>query len=73
MQRLFVKYVCACHKDPCTIQLHYLRLRTGAAAAEALKSYPDATFKSARHAVDHLKNWLNNVVYHSKKTEEAVK
>lgn len=44
-----------------------------AVLANLLNTYPDGTFKSARHAVDHLKNWLNNALYASKKTEEAVK
>lgn len=41
--------------------------------ADALKSYPGETFRSARHAVHHLKNWINQALYQSKKAEEAAK
>ena len=38
---------------------------------EMLKAYPTETFKSARHAIHHLKEWLNHVLYDSKKAQEA--
>jgi hypothetical protein len=41
--------------------------------ADLLKTYPNETFKSARHAVHNLKEWLNQALYHSKKPEEAIK
>jgi hypothetical protein len=41
--------------------------------ADLLKAYPNETFKSARHAIHNLKEWLNQALYHSKKTEEAIK
>lgn len=41
--------------------------------AELLKTYPKDTFRSARHAVNHLKDWLNRALYESKKPEEATR
>ncbi len=44
-----------------------------ASHADTLAAYPNETFKSARHAVQHLKEWLNCALYQSRKKGERIR